>query len=1130
MTEENTEQNKVAADDGSALSGARRALLELRLRQRRTAQAAADRIVPVAREGLLPVTEQQGYLWFLHQIAPDVPAYNVPFTLRLRGRLEREALGEALRALVARHEGLRTRFGSERGVPFQIIDPPPADVPLGFTDLSGQAGSGAQRLDRALEQAAALHGRPFDLATGPLLRCWLARLGADDHLLAICVHHIVTDGWSTGIITRDLAALYDAALTGKPADLPDLPLAPVDIAAWQRRRAGGKQLEGQLDYWRGTLANVHTVDFPADRQRPPVSAWTGESFIHELPAGLIEQAKRLAAAENAALLAVLTAALTVVLSRHAGQDDITLGSVFSGRTRTEIEPLVGFFANTLVLRANLAENPTGRELIARCNDTVLGALAHQDIPFGTMVEALRPDRVAGRNPLFQISFNLLTDQIFDTFRFGDLDVQMLPAHSGTSRFDLAMQLSLHPSGSAELWVEYATELFNRTRIERLTQHFRTALESLIADPGRPARALEILPPSERELLTEVWNPPPVEFGTEGRLLHELVAEHAVAAPGHTAVRFEGTDLSYGELDSLSSRLAWQLQKEHGVGPDTVVGFLLNRGPEVATAQLGVLKAGGAWLPLDPAHPAGRIAYQLADAAVRAVITTQALAAALPAEVPRILLDDPADAERLAQWPDSPPHCAALPEHVAYVIYTSGSTGAPKGVQVTHCAAVNFVGGAAGLLFSITPGDRVLQFANPTFDVSVFDVYAALCSGAVAVAAPVSVLHDPAALADLMRREAVTIADIPPAVLGVLSEAELPDLRALFVGLEAFSAELVNRWRTPTRAFHNGYGPTEATVACVDYECPAEPLTAPPPIGRAMANMRAFVLDRDGRLAPVGVPGELCVSGAQLARGYLGQPGLTADRFIPCPFGEPGTRMYRTGDVVRWLEHGQLEFLGRVDRQIKIRGLRIELGEIEHTLAGHPALRAATVVVTDADGGPRLDAYLVGADGLAPAEAELRGYLADRLPLHMVPATFTTLETLPLTSSGKLDRKALPRPAAQTQSPEAAPLQTQTQRTMARIWAELLGLPADTIGRQQNFFTLGGSSLQATQLISRIRDAFFIDIDARQLFTRPLLYQIAELADEAIRADVDEEELAGLEGQVAGLSEEELDRLLAAEGE
>ncbi|HEX8081114.1 MAG TPA: amino acid adenylation domain-containing protein [Jatrophihabitans sp.] len=1106
-------------DATEALSTARQALLGWKSRQQQGQQVEQDRIEPVSRDGLLPVTEQQRYLWFLHQLAPDVPAYNVPTALRLRGRLDEPALRAALAGLTARHESLRTRFRSERGVPCQLIDPPGSStVPITVLDLRPLPAE--DRLREATRLIGQEVRRPFDLENGPLLRCWLARLDEADHVLLLTLHHIITDGWSVGITTRELAELY----AGRGEQLPPVRLQPVDYAAWQQRNLGSDTARGQLDYWREQLADLPSLEFPADRPRPALPSWQGAAFEAPLEPAVLARAQQLAGSERVSLLAVLSAAFYAVLSRYTDQYDLAVGSVFSGRTRTELDTMIGFFANTLVLRADLTGDPSGRELVRRCNGVVLGALANQDIPFGTVVEELRPERVPGRNPLFQVSFTLLTGEIVGAYSFGELSVSPLSLQLGTSRFDIAFQISVEPDGQASIWVEYSTELFDRDRIERLIQHFETALSEITADPERPLSRLSLVTGQEARQLAR-WNPEPVSFGTEGMLLHELVAGCAARWPERTAVRFDGAELSYAELDSRANRLARLLRDEHRICPDQVVGILLDRGARLPQAQLGVLKAGGAWLALDPTHPAKRIAYQVADAGVSVVITDSQAVAALPAGVPRIDLDDPELSRRLAGLAGTAPPQTTRPEHAAYLIYTSGSTGAPKAVLVPHRAVVNFVSSVREL-FSITPADRVLQFANPSFDVSVFDLYAALAHGATSVGAPRSVLHDVDLLADLLRRERISLADIPPAVLGILDPASLPDLRALFVGLEAFPAELVNRWRTPDRQFHNGYGPTEATVACVDYACPDEPLTASPPIGRAMANHRAYVLDPAQNLAPVGVPGELFIAGAGLARGYLGRPGLTAERFLPCPFGEPGERMYATGDVVAWRADGQLQFLGRADRQVKIRGLRIELGEIEHALATFEGVRQSAVVVNAAAaGGPRLDAYLAPAEGSRIDTDALRKHLSEHLPLHMIPGTFTELAALPLNANGKLDRERLPEPVSAADLPRQPPA-TESERKIAGIWCELLNVELSDIGQRDSFFALGGSSLQATQLISRLRDAFYLTLDPRQLFTHSTLHQLAALVDETLRQSFAEDELSELEAEIAGLSEEDLDRLLA----
>nr|BAV57443.1 NRPS (C-A-PCP-TE) [Streptomyces sp. SANK 60404] len=1081
------------------LSDVKRKLLEMKRQQQRAQKEQRDRIVPVPREGKLAVSEQQRYLWFLHQVTPELPVYNVPFALRLRGALDVPALRAALTALVARHESLRTAFGSERGVPFQTVRPAPETWPLPETVVEPSEPEDTEAALRRLVDAQARE--PFDLEAGPVFRSTLLRIAEDDHVLLLVMHHIVTDGWSVGRVTGELARLYRARLDGgAPAGLPELTVQPADVAAWQQRRLAGASRDEQVRYWRDTLAGLPTTDFPADRARPAQPTWAGATLECELPASLGHRLRELAARERASLLSVMLSAFSVVLHRYTGQSELAVGSVFSGRSRAETEPLVGFFANTLVLRSDLADDPSFSALVARNNTTVLGALEHQDIPFGTLVQELRPERDPSRNPLFQISFTLLTDSIVGAFEFGDLKVEEMPVHMGSSRFDLAFQVTDRGDAGLGVWIEYTTDLFERDRMERLVDHFRTVLEQAVAAPATRVSEFAVLPAAERDLVLRGWNPPATgRTSTTPALLHELVARHAAERPQAPAMRFGDQQLDYAGLDSRANRLAGLLRTRWHAGPDQVVGVLLERGLDLPVAQLAVLKAGAAWLPLDPQYPADRLAHQLTDARVRTVLTTRDLGHLLPDDLDRWYLDDEDSQRELAGLPDEAPAVDVRPDHLAYVIYTSGSTGKPKGVLISHRSAVGFVEGVCEL-FRITPDDRLLQFANPAFDVSVFDFYAALGAGACVIGAPRADLLNPDTLQRLMERERVTVADVPPAVLRLLDAEPLTALRVLFVGLEAFPAELVNRWSAPGREFHNGYGPTEATVACVDYLCPPEGLTTAPPIGRAMANHRAYVLDGAFNPVPVGVPGELYVAGTGLARGYLGRPDLTADRFLPDPFAQrPGERMYRTGDVVRWRPDGNLEFLGRADRQVKIRGLRIELGEVEHALTSHPLVRQGVVTVQHA-GTPqaRLVAYVVGesaGDRTGGVDGErVRQDLADRLPLHMVPAVIVVLDALPLTANGKVDQKRLPEPSGATGQGNTPPA-TETERSLAAIWAGMLDVPDGRLGVHDSFFSLGGNSLNLVRLTTAIKQEYGVELEVRRLYLAPTVRGIAALVDE-----------------------------------
>ncbi|WP_432841893.1 non-ribosomal peptide synthetase [Dactylosporangium sp. CA-092794] len=1093
------------------LADIRRALLDMKTRRSLAEKAERDRIVAVPRNNRLAVSEQQRSLWFLHQLSPGTPMYNVPSAWRLRGELDVAALRAALHATVARHESQRTRFGDEHGVPYQIIDPPPATWPLPVDE--GTEDAIREWIDAGVNA-------PFDLANGPLLRSSLLRIAPDDHVLLLVWHHIITDGWSVKLFADELTARYSAARSGAGPALPEPAVQPADHAAWQRRWLTGDEAAGQTEFWRGALAGLEPLELPTDRPRPVRPTAAGGVFQAELPRELGRGLRDLARAEGVSLLAVLMAGYQAVLGRYTGQREIVLGSVLSGRTRPELEPMIGMFANAVVVRGDLAGNPSFRELAHRCGDTLLDAIANQEIPFGTLVDRLKPERLPGRNPLFQHVFTLMPAPMVSRFQFSGLRAEPLTRWPGTSRFELTFQITDAPEGEVGIWIEYSTEVFTPGRIERLVEHFTTLLTAARATPGAPVDELELLPGAEfRRVLTE-WNPPP--GAPDRRRLHDLVAARVAEAPDRVAMRFAGADLRYGELDQRSNRLAHLLTDDFKVR-GRVVAVLLERGFGLPVAELGVLKAGGAWLALDPQYPAERLAFQLADADVAAVVTTADLADRLPAGTPRVLLD----ADALDGRPDTPPAIAVEPEDAAYVIYTSGSTGRPKGVLVPHRAIVNFVTSFAEM-FRVTPADRILQFSNPAFDVSVSDVFSTLTAGATIVGAPRAELLDPEALQRLLAAERVSIVDIPPPVLGMLDPRPLTALRILFIGMEPFGAELVNRWSRPGREFHNGYGPTEVTVTCVDYLCPPEPLDGPPPIGRAMANQRAYVLDRRLRPAPVGVAGELHMAGAGLAHGYLGRPDLTADKFLPDPYSpDPGARMYATGDLARWRADGQLEFLGRADRQVKLRGLRVELGEIEHVLATHPHVRQTAVVVKEpGTAQARLIGYLVAEAGRDVDPDGVRDYATDRLPLHMVPAALVVLDALPLTPTGKLDQARLPDPEPR-RGAEPVALTTDTQRRLADTWQALLNLAPGQVGAQDSFFALGGNSLQVTQLISRIRDAFAVTLEPRQLFTHPLLGQLAGQIEQARVRPLggDDGDIAELEAEIAGLSEAELDRLL-----
>ncbi|GAA3463935.1 amino acid adenylation domain-containing protein [Saccharothrix longispora] len=1072
------------------LAEARKAVLALRQRRPDVGGAVPGRIAPAPRDRRLPLSYAQQRLWFLDRWADGRPVYNAPLVLRLRAALDVAALRRALDDLVARHEVLRTRYPAENGVPHQVVEPP-APVPLPVHDLSGRADPEAAARDLVHELVRA----PFDLAGGPVLRPALITLDAAEHVLVLAMHHIATDGWSTGILVAELVAGYRRAAVGSAPAEP-LPVQFADYAAWQRGWLAGEDPQEQSRYWREQLRDLPTLDLPTDRPRPVRPTLAGAIEEALLPESLARRLTDVARDERVTALAVALAAFTAVVSRYSGQSDVVVGSVFSGRTRPEVEPLIGFFANTLVLRTSTAGNPTFRELLARTNRTVVDAHLNQDLPFGRLVDELAPARDPGRNPLFQVSFTLQHTGA-ESAALGDLEAEVYPVEVGTARFDLAVQVTPVPGRGLRLWAEYSTELFDAARVRRLFAHYRRALEAFLADPDLRLGQLDLLGDDEHALV-DATNRTECDLGVGERCLHHLFEAVADRLPTAVASRFEGASLTYRELDGLANRVAHRLV-DAGVGPESVVGVLLERGPGLPTAFLGVLKAGGAYLPLDPDHPPARRALVLADAGAATVVTTRALARELPDGVRAVCLDDP----EADDAPATRPEVAVSPDNLAYVIFTSGSTGRPKGVQVQHRSIANFTP-AVIALFGLDEGDRVLQFANPSFDVSLFDFFGALCSGATLVQAPRSELLDPERLTALMRSERVTVTDLPPAVLRSLSPDDLPDLRALFVGLEAFPGELVNAWNTPGRQFHNGYGPTEATVACIDHLCAHVHHDAMPPIGLPMANYRAHVVDRFGQPVPVGVPGELLVGGVGVARGYAGRPGLTAERFVPDPYGGPGERLYRTGDLVRRREDGALEFVGRVDDQVKIRGLRVEPAEVEHAVLALDGVRDAAVVVAGSGTDARLVAYVAGD---SPDPHALRAALGEALPTYLVPSEFVVLPELPRAASGKLDRAALPAPGGSVAVAVAEPPTTATQIALADIWREVLGVAEPTL--RDGFFAIGGTSLKITKVAARVEEVFGVRLELRELFLHSTLAELAELVEERELADVPADDLAEL---------------------
>ncbi|RKH35770.1 amino acid adenylation domain-containing protein [Corallococcus praedator] len=1034
-----------------------------------------------------PVSFSQERMWFQDRLSPGSAAFNIPVRVRFSGALDAAVLRASLQELVRRHAPLRTTFIEQDGRPLQRIAP---DMDLALTVVDLQGFPAEEREAEALRQLTEQARQPFDLEKGPLLRALLYRLEPLEHLLLLKLHHIITDGWSMGVLVRELGALYPALASGQPSPLPPLPMQYADFAAWQRESLQGEVLDSHLRWWRERLDPDALLELPTDRPRPAILSGRGARINEVLPLALIEALKVLARAENTTLFGVLLAGFQVLLSRYTGQEDVVVGTSVAGRGRAELEGLIGLFTNYLALRTDLSGQPSFRALLGRVRETTLEAYAHQDVPFEKLVDALKPERLLSVNPLFQVALTLQNAPL-PPLRLPGLVLDAQPVDNRTSKTDLSLLAQELPQG-LRLTAEYNTDLFDSGSIQRLLGHLRTLLEGAAAAPDRRISELPLMDADERRRVQREWTGSAAPF-PDATCLHALFEAQARRTPEAPAVQFRGQSLTYAQLDARANQLAHALRRR-GVGPEVCVALSVERSLEVAVGLLGILKAGGAWVPVDPLLPRERLAFMLEDSGA-SVLVTQAPLLERFAEAHRaraLCLDSERDG--LLGESSEPLDSGVGPRNLAYVLYTSGSTGTPKGTAIEHRGVCNLVTHEASA-YGIGPGSRVLQFASLSFDLSVEEIFTTLCSGATLVLAPLEDLMPGEPLRTLLRDEALTVISLTPATLAATPAEGLPALRTVISGGEALPSEVVSRW-APGRVFLNTYGPTEATVMATLTGCVADGRV--PSIGRPLANVRAYVLDARGEPVPVGVRGELHLGGVGVARGYAGRPSLTAGRFVPDAFsGELGARLYRTGDVVRWREDGTLEFIGRADAQVKVRGFRIELGEVEAALAKLPWVREAVVVAReDGPGGKRLVGYAVPRDSVATDGNALRAALKDVLPEYMVPLAVVVLTALPLTPNGKVDRKALPAPdLAGSGTREYVAPRTPTEQRLAGLWQELLGVTR--VGAQDHFFDLGGHSLLATQALSRIRQAFAVELPLRRLFESPTLEAVARLIDEAL---------------------------------
>ncbi|MFG2602144.1 amino acid adenylation domain-containing protein [Streptomyces sp. NPDC048514] len=1036
-------------------------------------------LAPRARPAVLPLSAAQRRLWFLAQVEGPSATYNAPLSLRLRGAVDTPALQAALADVVDRHEALRTVFPEQDGEPFQRILPPAEAVPELVVTAADEQG-----LAQALEAAAGQH---FDLATDLLLRARLFTLTDDESVLLLLKHHMVSDGWSTGMLMRDLATAYAARCQEREPLWEQLPVHYADYALWQLEMLGQEDdpdsvLSQQSAFWRQALAGApELLELPTDRPRPAVSGHGGASVPLSIDAELHTRLMEVAKARGCTLYMVLQAAFAALLTRLGAGTDIPIGSAVAGRGDDALGDLVGFFVNTLVLRTDTSEDPTFTELLDRVRETDLAAYAHQDLPFERLVEILNPPRSLSHHPLFQVMLVLQNNDHHDS-SLHDLEVREWPIAQSGAKIDLALTVGETRGGGLAGALEYATDLFDRATAESVCRRLTRMLTVLADDPEGRISEADLLTPQERRRMLVEWN----DTGREvpAATLPELFEARAAAAPDSVAVVHGDTELTYAELNAWANRLAHHLIS-CGIGPEDVVGLAMPRSARMVVALLAVLKAGAAYMPIDTEYPPERIAFMLDDAAPVCVITTAGTAPGLPVGTEVLTLDDPSVETVLAAQPDTDPgdrdrRAPLSLANPAYVIYTSGSTGRPKGVAVTHHGIAGLVANQADR-YDVDPHSRVLQFASLSFDVTVSEYCLSLLSGARLILPPATMYGE--SLSDFIRENGVTHAHIPPAVLSSLPGTRLPDLRVLITGSEALSADLVARW-APGRRMVNAYGPTEATVDVASwiFEGLAEGERVDDiPIGRPVTNTRVFVLDEKLSPVPVGVAGELYVAGAGLARGYLNRPGLTAGRFVANPFGPAGSRMYRTGDLVRWHAQGYLAFLGRTDDQVKVRGFRIELGEIESVLLQDEEVgQSVAVVREDRPGDKRIVAYVVAAAGRAVDPAAVRERAAAALPEYMVPSAVVVMEALPLTANRKLDRRRLPAPDYSTA--HGRPPRTEQEKVLCALFAEVLGL--DEVSVDDSFFDLGGHSLLATRLISRVRAVMNTEISVRTLFQAP----------------------------------------------
>ncbi len=1054
--------------------------------QQQNLQESIPPILRRAENAELPLSFAQQRLWFLDQLESNSAFYNIPIALRLEGKLEVDALSQSLQEIIERHEVLRTNLITDNGQPRQVIHRESRWI-LDVVDLKHL---GTKERERAAQQAQQQAYRGFDLANESLIRGSLLVLSETEHILVICMHHIISDGWSMGVFVLELEGLYNAYCLGEDSPLTELPIQYADFAVWQRKWLVGDVLQNQLDYWEQQLASAPSLlSLPTDRPRPAVQSFSGGHIEFALSVELTAKLTKLSQEEGCTLFMTLLAAFDTLLYRYTGTEDILVGTPIANREHSEIEGLIGFFVNTLVMRTDVSGNPSFKELLTRVREMAMDAYAMQNLPFEMLVEALQPERNLSHTPLFQVMF-ALQNAPNQNLELTGLSVNLLPIENATAKFDLTLSMQNTGDGLVGMW-EYNTDLFNASTIERMIGHYVTLLEGIVNNPSEQIGQLPLLRESEKEQLLVEWNRTQADYPID-KCIHELFEEQVGRTPEAVAVVYDNQQLTYHQLNSRANQLAHWLQSL-GVGPEVLVGICVERSLEMVVGILGILKAGGAYVPLDPEYPVERLSFMLEDAQVSVLLTQQRLLANLPVHQAQVVCLD-TDIQLISKFCQDNAIATVQATNLAYVIYTSGSTGQPKGVMLSHRSLCNHMFWMQAT-FPLTEKDKVLQKTPFSFDASVWEFYAPLLVGGQLVLAQPGGHADPAYLLKVIAQQQVTTVQFVPSLLQILVEQRgietCYSLKQIFCGGETLPITLQEKLFSNLNVnLHNIYGPTEACIDATFWTCKQGTERHFVPIGRPITNAQIYILDEYLQPLPVGVPGELHIGGAGLARGYLNARELTQEKFIPNPFDkETGSRLYKTGDLARYLEDGNIEYLGRMDNQVKIRGFRIELGEIEAVLSQYPHVQACCVIArSDSPTDQRLIGYIVAQAQQTPSISELRQFLKSKLPDYMVPNAFVILESLPLTPNGKIDRRALPIPSQHTPLDTFVSPRNQLELQLVQIWSKILKL--DNVGVKDNFFDLGGHSLLAPYLIAQIKQQFGKDIPLATIFQHPTIEELA----------------------------------------